>query len=153
MPIKSFHGQGSQSNRRLRIVVTIALALCVVAAFSPLINAGWVYDDINLVKPSPALVNLAGLGRAISTDLYSQAAPRLETSPYWRPLTMISYWLDTRFGKAPRILHIGNIILHAIATALLAFVIMRRHGGIAGIIAAGLAAAWRGDTELELKLL
>lgn len=138
----SNRGPGPQPNLRLRIVVVAVLALCVAAAYVPVLGAGWVYDDVNLVKPSPALKNLAGLLRSISTDLYSQAAPRLEVSPYWRPLTMASYWLDTRFGEAPLVLHIGNIILHAIAAVLLALVVMRRHGGVAGIVAAATAAAW-----------
>lgn len=138
----SNRGPGLQPNLRLRIVVVAALALCVAAAYAPLIGAGWVYDDVNLVQPSPALKDLAGLFRAISTDLYSQASPRLEVSPYWRPLTMASYWFDTRFGNAPLVLHIGNIVFHALAAALLALVIMRRHGGTAGVAAAATAAAW-----------
>ncbi|MBN1699910.1 MAG: tetratricopeptide repeat protein [Spirochaetales bacterium] len=135
-------GDGPQQHLRLRVAVIAALAVFTAAAYAPLIGAGWVYDDVNLVKPSPALKDLSGLCRSISTDLYSQAAPRLEMSPYWRPLAMASFWLDTRFGEAPGALHVGNILLHALATALLAFVILRRHGGIAGIAAAATAAAW-----------
>jgi len=138
----SQRGLSSQPNFRLRIAVIVALVICVVAAYAPLLGAGWVYDDVNLVEPSPALKDLAGLGSAISTDLYRQAAPRLEASPYWRPLAMASFWLDTRFGPAPLVLHVGNILLEALATALLALVVMRRHGGVAGIVAAAVAAAW-----------
>ncbi len=126
----------------LRIAVIAVLAVCTAAAFLPLVGAGWVFDDVNLVQPSPALKDLAGLGRSISTDLYRQAAPRLEASPYWRPLAMASFWFDTRLGAAPGSLHVGNIVLHVIATALLALVIMRRHGGIAGVVAAAAASAW-----------
>jgi protein O-mannosyl-transferase len=127
---------------RLRTAVIIVLAVCVAAAFIPALDAGWVYDDVNLVRPSPALQSLAGLGLSISTDLYSQAGSRLEVSPYWRPLAMASYWFDTRFGNAPGALHAGNILLHAIAAALLALVVIRRHGGTIGIIAAALASSW-----------
>ena len=135
-------GRYIQPSVRLRVALIAILAACVIAVFMPLFNAGWVYDDINIVKPSPALDDLAGLGRSISTDLYSQANSRLEVSPYWRPLAMASYWLDTRFGEAPRSLHIGNILLQALAAALLALVIMRMHRGTAGVIAAVLASAW-----------
>lgn len=138
----SNHGSGSEPDIRLRVAVVAVLVLCVAAAYVPVIGAGWVYDDVNLVRPSPALKDLSGLYRAISTDLYSQASPRLEVSPYWRPLTMASYWFDTRFGKAPFVLHIGNIVFHALATALLTLVIMRRHGGVVGVIAAAIAALW-----------
>jgi hypothetical protein len=137
-----YRGFSLQPDLRLRIAVIVALVICVAAAYAPTLGAGWVYDDLNLVKPSPALTDLAGLGRAISTDLYSQAAPRLEVSPYWRPLAMASFWLDTRFGPAPLALHVGNIALQALATALLALVVMRRQGGIAGIVAAASATAW-----------
>jgi hypothetical protein len=132
----------SQPNFRLRLAVLVALAIGVIVAYAPSLGAGWVYDDVNLVQPSPALKDLAGLGSAISTDLYRQAAPRLEASPYWRPVAMASFWLDTRFGPAPFALHLGNILIQAIATVLLALVVMRRHGGIAGIVAAAVAAAW-----------
>lgn len=131
-----------QPDLRLRMAVIAVLAIGVAAAFVPVLNAGWVYDDVNLVKPSPALRDLGGLGRSISTDLYSQAGSRLEVSPYWRPLAMTSYWLDTRFGNAPGALHAGNMLLHAIAAALLALVMMRRHGGGIGIVTAALVSLW-----------
>lgn len=131
-----------QPGLRLRVAVIVVLVICVAAAFVPLLDAGWVYDDVNLVKPSPALRDLAGLGEAISTDLYSQAGSRLEVSAYWRPLAMASYWLDTRLGNPPGALHAGNILYHTIAAVLLALVVMRRHGGMTGIIAAALASAW-----------
>ena len=91
-----------QLNLRFRIEIVIYLAICVALAFIPVYSAGWVYDDINLIQPSPALENLAGLGRSISTDLYSQAESRLEVSAYWRPIAMASYWLNTRFGETPQ---------------------------------------------------
>lgn len=135
-------GLWPQPGLRLHVVVIIVLAICVAAAFMPVLDAGWVYDDVNLVRPSPALHDLSGLIRSISTDLYSQAGARLEVSPYWRPLAMVSYWLDTRFGNAPGALHAGNILLHAIAAALLALVVMRRHGGTVGVITAAIVSAW-----------
>lgn len=135
-------GRWLQPGVRLRVAVIVVLAIGVAAALMPVLNAGWVYDDVNLVKPSPALQNLAGLGRSISTDLYSQAGSRLEVSPYWRPLAMASYWLDTRFGNAPGALHAGNMLLHVIAAVLLALVVMRRHGGIIGIVTAALVSLW-----------
>jgi protein O-mannosyl-transferase len=138
----SDRGLSPQPTLLLRVAVIVAVSLCVAAAYVPLLGAGWVYDDLNIVQPSPALKDLAGLRRAISTDLYRQAAPRLEASPYWRPLAMASFWLDTRLGAAPLVLHIGNILLHALAAALLVLVVMRRHGGIAGVVAAAAAASW-----------
>ena len=123
-------------------VLVAALALCASAAYLPALSAGWVWDDVNLVQPSPALEDLGGLRRAIATDLYRQAAPRLEASPYWRPLALASYWLDTRIGEAPRALHVGNIVLHGLATALLALVLLRRRTDGSGLAGPVLAATW-----------
>jgi hypothetical protein len=123
-------------------VLVVALALCGAAAYLPAVPSGWVWDDVNLVQPSPALQDFAGLRRAVATDLYRQAAPRLEASPYWRPLALASYWLDTRLGAPPLSLHIGNIVLHGLATALLALVLLRRRRDGAGLVAPALAAAW-----------
>src|SRR5215468_3608378 len=122
-------------------VLVFALGLGSAAAYLPAVQSGWVWDDVNLVQPSPALQDLAGLRRAIATDLYRQAAPRLEASPYWRPLALASYWLDTRLGAAPGALHIGNILLHGVATALMALVLLRRQRDGSRPIAPALAAA------------
>ncbi|NLD94255.1 MAG: tetratricopeptide repeat protein [Fibrobacter sp.] len=133
----SFH-----ANKGLYSVVIALVTLCIAITFIQLGGAGWAYDDVNLVQPSPALNDLAGLQKAISTDLYRQAAPRLEASAYWRPLAMASFWFDTRFGTPPGVLHIGNILLHIIAAALLVLVVLRRHGGGVGSIAALVASIW-----------
>ena len=138
VPLRFFPDRGLL----LSIAVIVVLSLCVAAAYAPMLGAGWAYDDLNLVQPSPALQDLTGLKRAVSTDLYRQAAPRLEASPYWRPLAMASFWLDTRFGAAPSALHRGNILLHVLAAALLMFAALRRQGGIVGVISAAAAAAW-----------
>jgi hypothetical protein len=132
--------------RRTLILSALAVAFCVSMAYLPVLGAGWVYDDVNIVKPSPALKDFSGLVRAISADLYSQAAPRLEASPYWRPLALTSMWLDTRFANAPFILHAGNIFLHSLSTLLLVLALMRgrRDKGKAAIIAACMAAVWWG---------
>ncbi|HYD40210.1 MAG TPA: hypothetical protein VEB43_05230 [Anaeromyxobacter sp.] len=125
--------------------VVAAVALGAALAYVPALEGDWVWDDANLVQPSPALQDLRGLGRAVTADLYRQAAPRLEASPYWRPLALASFWLDTRLGYAPRALHLGNVVLHALAAALLALVLLRRHRdapGPAGLVAPALAAAW-----------
>jgi hypothetical protein len=123
-------------------VLVAALALCGAAAYLPALQGGWVWDDVNLVQPSPALQDLGGLRRAVATDLYRQAAPRLEASPYWRPLALASYWLDTRLGAAPRALHVGNMFLHGLATALLALVLLRRRREGSGLAGTALAATW-----------
>ena len=132
--------------RRTLILSALAVAFCVFMAYLPVLGAGWVYDDVNIVKPSPALKDFSGLVQAISTDLYSQAAPRLEASPYWRPLALTSMWLDTRFANAPFILHAGNVFLHSLSTLLLVLVLMRgrRNKGKSAIIAACMAAVWWG---------
>jgi len=123
-------------------VVVVALGLCSSAAYLPAMQSGWVWDDVNLVQPSPALQDLGGLRRAVATDLYRQAAPRLESSPYWRPLALASFWLDTRLGTAPRALHVGNIVLHGLATALLGLVLLRRRQDGCSLIAPVLVATW-----------
>lgn len=130
---------------RRTAAVVAALALGAALAYWPALEGDWVWDDTNLVRPSPALQDLRGLVRASSTDLYRQAAPRLEASTYWRPLALASFWLDTRLGYAPRALHLGNVLLHAAATALLALLLLRRHrdaAGWAGAAAAAAATAW-----------
>lgn len=129
------------------------MGLLAIAAFWCTTRFGWVWDDLDLVKPSPALVDLNGLSRAISTDLYRQANPRLEPSAYWRPFAVASFWLNTRFGATPRALHLGNVLLHALGTVLLGMVLLRQSSTdeckprdtprwTTRFVPAGIAAAW-----------
>jgi hypothetical protein len=117
------------------------LVVAVASLYLPALGAEFVWDDLGLVKPSPALRDLKGLRDAVSTDLYRQADASLRASSYWRPLAMVSFWLDTRMGEPPRSLHAGNIVLHVIATVLLFLVLLRRPGD-GRVFASTLVAAW-----------
>lgn len=67
-------------DRHRTLVLVAAVALCGSAAYLPTVASGWVWDDVNLVQPSPALRDFSGLRRAVATDLYRQAAPRLDSA-------------------------------------------------------------------------
>ncbi len=105
------------------LLAASAVALAAAVADSPGLVNGYVWDDPDVV-----------LG------VYDGAAPRPWTelllapdanasdprTPYYRPLTRLSFTLDRAlWGEAPAPRHAENLALHA-ATAVLALLVLRR---------------------------
>jgi hypothetical protein len=95
-------------------------ALVAVVVYAGALWNGFAYDDVpiiaenELVRASGRLLDLLG-------------------APYWqgdgilyRPLPMLTYWLDWRVGGgAPWVFHLENVLWHAAATALVAWLALR----------------------------
>lgn len=110
-----------------------------VAAAAFLVNAGalrngFALDDLPLVRDNSAIASLSG-------------ALRLFVRPYWdvpgesyglyRPLTTLSFSVNRAVaGAAPLGFHVGNLLLHAAASAL-AWFALRRAGTRYGTALAG----------------
>lgn len=117
MPRPSIPRPSAALSPRAAIVVASAIAILVYA--SALAN-GYAYDDLpiivenELVHASGRLLDLLG-------------------APYWqgdgilyRPLAMLTYWVDWRLGGgAPWVFHLQNILWHALATALVTWLALR----------------------------
>jgi len=103
--------------------VAALLGGLVFAVFLPAIRGGFVdFDDESYVAENPWV--LAGL-----TPTGIRRACTEVVCGNWSPLTMLSYQLDaTVFGPAPWGFHLTNVLLHAIATVLMAIVLGRMTG-------------------------
>lgn len=99
-----------------------ALALCVVVAlvYANTLEGEWVYDDVKQIVGNELIRDPALFGRAMLSDVWAFRGPaERSASLYWRPTFIL--WLvvnDRLFGLHGIGWHAGNILLHALATAL-----------------------------------
>jgi hypothetical protein len=89
------------------------LILLTLATYTPVLHAGFVWDDSFFIVNNPNMHGWAGLLRCW-TEPASLRYP-------WYPLTTTSFWLEhALFGNRPLAYHVDNAILHA-ANAVLLF--------------------------------
>ena len=88
-----------------------AAVLLAVGAYAISVGHGFVYDDVHVIQANPDLHSIANWWAIV-------------TSPWWgpeayRPLTALTFAVDWTIGGGdPRVFHVTNIAVHAIATAL-----------------------------------
>lgn len=136
--------------RALLLGAALVAATCV--AYSPVWDAGFVFDDSWYITGNPAVQAPDGLRRFwLTTEL-----------PDYYPLTWSLWWLEWRlWGPAPRGYHVVNVALHAAAALLLAAVLRRLRVPGAWWAAAAFAlhplgvasAAWVSEQKNTLALV
>ncbi len=108
------------------------LAVAVLALYGPALGYGFVYDDVSLIETNAALADWGTLGEALTHDLF-HFAEGTRSSPYWRPLVSLSYYIDHALGGGrAAAFHATNLaLLWACGLALVA--VLRRSGvGVLG---------------------
>ncbi|MGH7179958.1 MAG: tetratricopeptide repeat protein [Tepidisphaeraceae bacterium] len=89
----------------------LLIAAITLAAYLPVVRAGWVWDDDTHVTSNFALRDARGL-RLIWT--------RLGATPQYYPLTHTTFWIERRlWGDRPIGYHLTNVILHALCAIVL----------------------------------
>ena len=92
------------------------LILLTVAAYLPVMQARFVWDDAALITNNPMIKANDGLYRFWFTT---------EPDDYW-PLTSTAWWLEWRlWGANPTGYHLVNVLLHAV-NAVLVWIILQR---------------------------
>jgi hypothetical protein len=119
-------GRSSDQAASTRVFAALLLAGATLAAFSPVLSAGFViYDDERYVLRNPhvhAGLTWESLRWALTSGYASN----------WHPLTWLSHMLDWRlFGAAAWGHHLTSLLLHA-ATAVLLFLLLDRATGATG---------------------
>src|SRR5581483_10952480 len=103
----------SPSHRRngRTVLHGMALILLVLLAYFPVLEGGFIWDDVDNVTNNQALRSLGGLRQIWLT--------RGSVQQYY-PLTYTNYWLDYHlWGLKPAGYHAENILLHALGALLL----------------------------------
>ena len=109
-----------QWRRRQTWLISLGLALSVLAAYAPALRAGFLtYDDPAYVTANPHVqggLSWAALGWALTTGHAGN----------WHPLTWISHLLDFQlYGMNPAGHHLTSVALHAVNSILL-FLLLQR---------------------------
>ncbi len=98
--------------------ILILCLLCAVVYFNTL-SAGFVLDDKALIVNNPLGKSLALLPNAFRQGLYDHWVSPQSYDRMYRPLQIVSYWLDYNvFGSAPFGYHLSNIIWHLLNVLL-----------------------------------
>ncbi len=99
-------------------LVVVAVA-CLVYANS--LGNGFVWDDDVVIVANPALK-----GSALSLFSGIDVARSTEPTPYYRPLTLLTFLVEERLhGLTPYLVRLANVFLHA-ANAFLVYRLARR---------------------------
>lgn len=103
-----------REDSRTSILICATLVALVLAVFWPALGAQFLnYDDNDYVYENPHVTN------GLSLDGIRWAFTHFHASN-WHPLTTISHMLDCQlYGLQPSGHHLTNILLHALAAALL----------------------------------
>ena len=111
-------------------------ALLGFLIYVPGLSGGFLRDDHFLIERHPYLRAAGWLGRLLSSDFW---APVSGATGMWRPLVVLSYWLDGRLGDwAPFWFHVVNALAHAGVCAALACLVLAAGGGRRAAWIAGL---------------
>ena len=126
MPVESH-----ESSRRSALFA-LALVLVAFAAYSPVLRAGFIWDDDDYVENNLTLRTPDGLQR-LWFDL--------DATPQYYPLVHTSFWLEYRlWGLDPTGYHVVNLLLHVAAALLLRRLLAKL--GLPAAVAWGAAAVF-----------
>lgn len=119
-------GAGAPEARGAGAAATLLLALAVAACYGNAVSAGFVYDDIAVVRDNVQIRRLDSIPRFFTTSYWrATGAPDVPNDLY-RPLVLASFALDYRlWGLDPRGHHLTNVVLH-FAVAWLLWALLRR---------------------------
>jgi len=91
------------------------LVLAVFLAYAPALSAGFVYDDLRLVRANPNTASLRAALRAFFEPLWAFERQDFENA-FWRPLTVLALALvRTLSGQEPAGFHLFAVAVHALA--------------------------------------
>ena len=116
-PVDSLAAGGRLLPQRERLFAALVLVVLTVAAFAPVVNAGYVWDDDLYVTGNPHLKSAAGLF-AIWFELGA--------TTMYAPAVFTTLWVEYQlWGLQPLGYHLVNLAFH-VACVLLLWAVLRR---------------------------
>jgi tetratricopeptide (TPR) repeat protein len=104
-------------SRARTLLAAAALVAAVAAAYAPVVECGFVWDDDRHVTANETLRSAAGLARIWLS---------LGATPQYYPMVHTSFWLEYRlWGLEPAGYHVVNVALHALCALLVWRVLLR----------------------------
>lgn len=97
------------------------LILATVLVFGPLVRAGFVFDDAELVAHNRWTDQWSAIPRAFAHHLWASAPSGGESGPYYRPLMLVSLVLDKKLlGGSAAASHLHSLAWHVFCISMLA---------------------------------
>lgn len=126
-------------NRRSKLLAAILVALTAAAVYAHTLGHDFVFDDGPEVVDNDLIRSLANVPRMFTTGAWEGSG---EKNPIYRPLTTATYALNfAAGGLSPAGYHAANVLLHALAAALVLALALRLGMPFAGAVLAGLLFA------------
>ena len=105
---------------RLRLIVAASVFAFAFALYLPSIGAGFVWDDLALIRDNRFIHDGSQLRANLTGDFFRRSGDPTSIG-HWRPLVTATYMADWRIGRgSPAAFHAHNALLHALAAALVA---------------------------------
>src|SRR5450432_538631 len=121
--------------------ICAAVFVVVFAVYARCLGNAPVWDDRPLVVDNPYLRTWEGLGHLFTADLWSASAQG-EPSSYYRPVTMLTFWVSSMIGgHSAASFRLGNVLIHA-ANAVMIAVLLRKMKATGWRWSAILAVGW-----------
>jgi tetratricopeptide (TPR) repeat protein len=125
--------------RRSDLLPALAVALAAAAPYTPTLGHGFAFDDAPEVVRNDHIRSLRNLPAIFAGGAWDGAG---EANPIYRPLTTATYALQHALhGLSSAGYHLGNVLLHAAAGALVLLLALRAGLPLAGAALAALLFA------------
>ena len=144
------HGRAPAPASRpaMRGLAAVVPALVALALHLPSVRFGFVRDDLPLIAENAMMRSPGTLGRLLGGDFLASAG---FTGGLWRPLVLLSFWLEGRLaGWGPTLFHATNVVLHAGVTLVVGLLLLQ--AGL-GPIATLVAALWFAVMPAHLEVV
>jgi len=108
----------------MRILFFVFLACVCLTIYSGYLYSGFVFDDQVLVQDNPLIKSARLLPRVFKTDIYEYWIGQQLFDRMYRPLQMVSYYLDYNlWGVNPAGFRFTNLFLHLVNAVLVFYLI------------------------------
>ncbi|UCG38874.1 MAG: glycosyltransferase family 39 protein, partial [bacterium] len=112
-------------------------ALAALIVFAGTVTHRFVWDDRHIIQHTRQVVRDRGPAALALVTFTERPGERPESSGYFRPVSLVSMWVNDPVGEAsPLPYHLVNVLIHAVNSVLVFFflrlVIPGGHGALAG---------------------
>lgn len=129
------------SDTRLQHWVLGLLGVLLLASYGPLVQAGYVWDDIPLIVQNTLTGDWGNILAFFQVDLWESAGGAASQSGYYRPAVLVSFAVDrSLFGDWAGGAHLHSLAWHVLGVGLLFALLRQLFGRWPALVGAGLFA-------------
>lgn len=115
LPEKEFISSSDISLQKRELLFVLFVAAVAFLVYANSLSNGFVWDDNSIIVSNPALK-----GTFLSLFNGVDSIRELGSTPYYRPLALMSFMIDNRIhGFNPFLMHFSNVLLHSLNSILI----------------------------------